>query len=50
MKKTVTGLYDDYADARAAVSALEARGISSDDISIVSNNVEDRYSNDTDAG
>lgn len=49
MKKTATGLYDDYADARAAVSALEARGIPSDDISIVSNNADDRYSNDTNA-
>jgi len=43
MTKTVTGLYDDSADARAAVSALEARGVPSDDISIVSNNVDDRY-------
>lgn len=41
--KTVTGLFDDYADARAAVSALEDRGVPSDDISIVSNNVGDRY-------
>ncbi|MGD9478438.1 general stress protein [Shinella sp. G-2] len=49
MKKTATGLYDDYADARAAVSALEARGIPSDDISIVSNNADDRHSNDTNA-
>jgi hypothetical protein len=36
--KTVTGLFDDYTDASAAVSALEARGIPSSDISIVSNN------------
>ena len=49
MTKTVTGLYDDYADARAAVSALEARGVPSDDISIVSNNVDDRYSKDSNA-
>ncbi len=36
--KTVTGLFDNYSDASAAVSALEARGVASDDISIVSNN------------
>ncbi|HEV7310349.1 general stress protein [Ensifer sp.] len=44
--KTISGLFDDYADARAAVSALEDRGVSSDDISIVSNNVGDRYGSD----
>ena len=36
--KTITGLFDDYADGRAAVTALEAAGIPSNDISIVSNN------------
>lgn len=41
--KTVTGLFDDYADASAAVSALEARGIPSSDISIVSNNAGDYH-------
>jgi len=41
--KTVTGLFDDYSDASAAVSALEARGIHSDNISIVSNNADGRY-------
>ncbi|MCV9967787.1 hypothetical protein OIU34_38905 [Pararhizobium sp. BT-229] len=41
--KTVTGLFDDYDDASSAVSALEARGIPSDDISIVSNNADDRH-------
>ncbi|RXT28764.1 hypothetical protein B5P46_08325 [Rhizobium leguminosarum] len=35
--KTVTGLFDDYSDARSAVSKLEAAGIPSNDISIVSN-------------
>lgn len=49
MKKTATGLFDDYSDARAAVSALEARGIPSDDISIISNNVDERRSGDTNA-
>ncbi|TAA53204.1 general stress protein [Shinella sp. JR1-6] len=49
MKKTATGLFDDYSDARAAVRALEARGIPSDDISIVSNNVDERQTGDTNA-
>jgi len=49
MKKTATGLFDDYSDARAAVSALEAKGIPSDDISIVSNNVDERQTGDTNA-
>jgi len=49
MTKTVTGLYDDYTDARAAVSALEARGVPSDDISIISNNADDRYTKETNA-
>jgi hypothetical protein len=49
MTKTATGLFDDYSDARAAVSALEARGIPSDDISIVSNNVDERRTGDTNA-
>jgi hypothetical protein len=35
--QTITGLYDSYDDARAAVRALEDAGISSDDISIVTN-------------
>ncbi|UXN59147.1 general stress protein [Phyllobacterium zundukense] len=33
--QTITGLYDDYSDARAAVTALEDAGVSSSDISIV---------------
>lgn len=43
--KTVTGLFDDYSDASAAVSALEARGVPSNNISIVSNNTEGRHAN-----
>lgn len=34
--KTITGLYDNYSSAKAAVTELEARGIPSSDISIVS--------------
>lgn len=37
MTKTVTRLFDDYADARSAVRALEAAGFSHDDVSIVAN-------------
>lgn len=47
--KTITGLFDDYSDASAAVSALEARGVPSSDISIVSNNADERHGNDNDA-
>ncbi|MGO4567646.1 general stress protein [Rhizobium sp. 2YAF20] len=35
--RTIIGLYDNYDDARAAVEALEDAGVSSDDISIVTN-------------
>ncbi|KQV82150.1 general stress protein [Rhizobium sp. Root1220] len=35
--RTITGLYDSYDDAKAAVKALEDAGVSSDDISIVTN-------------
>ena len=37
MTKTVTRLFDDYADARGAVRALEAAGFAHDDVSIVAN-------------
>lgn len=47
--KTVTGLFDDYSDASAAVSALEARGVPSSDISIVSNNADERHNKETNA-
>jgi hypothetical protein len=47
--KTVTGLFDDYSDASAAVSALEARGVPSSDISIVSNNADQRHGEETNA-
>ena len=41
--RTVTGLFDDYADASAAVGELETAGVRSDDISIVSNNADQRH-------
>ena len=43
--QTVTGLYDNHADARAVVSALEDAGISSDKISIVGRDGDERDSN-----
>jgi hypothetical protein len=47
--KTVTGLFDNHIDARNAVSALEASGVPSKDISIVSNNSDNHYSEETNA-
>lgn len=44
--RTVTGLFDDYADAKTAVSELEAAGVPSRDISIVSSNADGRYVED----
>lgn len=41
MKTTITGLYDNYDDASAAVDALEVSGIPSSDISIVANRAAD---------
>src|SRR5467141_870145 len=45
MGQTVTALYNKY-DSAVAVDALEAAGIPHSDISIVSNNVDNRYSKD----
>jgi hypothetical protein len=46
MTQTVTALYDAYDSAASAVNALEASGIPHSDISIVSSNVDNRYSKD----
>lgn len=43
MSKTITRLFDDYADATAAVRDLEALGIPHDDISIVANNAHGHH-------
>ena len=43
MTQTVTALYDTHDSAVSAVNALEASGIPHSDISIVSNNVDNRY-------
>ena len=46
MTQTVTALYDDYDSAVSAVTALEASGVPHSEISIVSNNVDNRYNPD----
>jgi heat induced stress protein YflT len=46
MVQTVTALYDTYDFAVSAVDALEAAGIPHSDISIISNNVDNRYDED----
>jgi hypothetical protein len=48
--KTVTGLFDNYTDASAAVSALESAGVPSNDISIISNNADNRHGEHSNAG
>ncbi|MDW5315430.1 general stress protein [Rhizobium sp. PL01] len=48
MTKTVTGLFDTYSDATAAVDQLKTAGISEKDISIVSNNADGRHKSDND--
>jgi hypothetical protein len=46
MAQTVTALYDKYDSVVSAVDALEAAGFPHSDISIVSNNVDNRYDKD----
>jgi Heat induced stress protein YflT domain len=46
MTQTVSALYDTYDSAASAVNALETTGIPHSDISIVSNNVDNRYDKD----
>lgn len=48
MSKTITRLFDDYADATAAVRELEGLGIPHDDLSIVANNADKRHREHTD--
>jgi hypothetical protein len=47
--KTVTGLFDTYSHATAAVSNLKSAGIPDSDISIVSNNGDGHYQEDSNA-
>jgi hypothetical protein len=44
MAVTISRLYDRYADAERAVTALESAGIPNSDISIVANNSDEWYS------
>jgi hypothetical protein len=44
--KTVTGLFDNYDDAKGAVAELEATGIPNSDISLVANNSDGWYEDD----
>ena len=46
MTQVVTALYDSYDSAVSAVNALEDAGIPYSDISIISNNADDRYPRD----
>lgn len=46
MTQVVTALYDSYDSAVSAVSALEDAGIPYSDISIISNNADERYPRD----
>jgi hypothetical protein len=46
MTQTVTALYDSYEAAISAVHALEVSGFASSDISLVSNNADNRYNAD----
>lgn len=43
MTKTISKLYDNYADAERAVSELEAAGLPHSDISLVANNSDNWY-------
>ena len=46
MTANISRLYDNYTDARTAVTSLEAAGVPHSDISIVANNSDNWYSKD----
>lgn len=46
--KTVSGLFDSYADAQTAVSQLRSLGVDHDEISLVSNDADSRHKIDGD--
>ena len=48
--RTITRLYDAYADAAQVVTDLETAGVPDSDISIVTNNRDDRHATDGNAG
>ncbi|WP_294330354.1 general stress protein [uncultured Sphingomonas sp.] len=43
MSRTITRLFDDYSDAKAAVHALEQLGVPHDDLSIIANNAHGEH-------
>ena len=50
MTVTISRLYNNYDDARAAVRNLEAAGVRHNDISILASNADNWYSDDRKAG
>jgi hypothetical protein len=40
--RTITGLYDNYAEAAQSVREIEALGVARDDVSVVANNIDNR--------
>jgi len=48
MTQTITRLFDNYADAKAAVSELESLGVPHSDLSIAANNVDGAHGDDHD--
>jgi hypothetical protein len=48
MTKTISRLYNNYGDARAAVQQLEAAGLAHSDISIIASNADNWYKNGKD--
>ncbi|MBJ6123473.1 hypothetical protein [Sphingomonas mollis] len=48
MTKTITRLFDDYADATTAIRELEQLGIPHDDLSIVASNADKRHGDHVD--
>ena len=48
MTTTISRLYSNYGDARAAVHQLEAAGVPHNDISIIASNAEKWYDNGKD--
>src|SRR5947207_15108738 len=46
MTVTISRLYNNYDDARAAIRNLEAAGVRSNDISVVASNADNWYSHD----
>jgi hypothetical protein len=41
--RTITGLYDNYAEAAQTVREIEAIGVSRDDVSVVANNIDNQH-------